>query len=69
MNVQEFRDALQTIPGHLPVHVAVPADGSGGGADEDFLFVLECALESLPTNGRFQTGGRMVVIRINQEPR
>ena len=34
------------MPGHWPVHVAVRADGSGGGADEDFLYTLECVPES-----------------------
>ena len=41
MTVNELREALEKMPGHWPVHVAVRADGSGGGADEDFLYTLE----------------------------
>lgn len=59
MNVQQLREALATMPGHVPVHVEVPADGSGGGADVDFHFTLECVLEAFPTQGR------IAVIRIN----
>ena len=62
MTVQELREALAAMPGHLPVMLAVPADGSGGGADEDFLYTLECVPESFPTHGR------MAVIRSNPEP-
>lgn len=59
MNVQQLRDALADMPGHVPVHVEVPADGSGGGADVDFHFTLECVLEAFPTQGR------IAVIRLN----
>lgn len=62
MTVQELREALAAMPGHWPVHLAVPADGSGGGADEEFLFVLECVPEAFPTQGN------MAVIRSNPEP-
>lgn len=62
MNVKDLREALETMPDHLPVHVAVRADGSGGGADEDFLFALECVCESFPSQGR------MAVVRVNYEP-
>lgn len=63
MNVRELREALATMPDHWPVHLAVAADGSGGGADEDFLFTLECVPEN------FSTQGCMAVIRANYEPR
>lgn len=63
MNVKELREALSLMPGHLPVHLAVRADGSGGGADEDFLFTLECVMEAFPTQGN------IAVIRANYEPR
>jgi len=62
MNVQELREALEKMPGHWPVHLAVSTDGSGGGADEDFLFTLECVAESFPTQGC------MAVIRANNDP-
>lgn len=63
MTVQELREALEQMPGHWPVHLAVPADGSGGGADEEFLYTLECVPEAFPTQGC------MAVIRANCEPR
>lgn len=62
MTVQQLREALATMPAHWPVHLAVRADGSGGGADEDFLFVLECVPEAFPTYGC------MAVIRANHQP-
>lgn len=62
MNVQQLIEALQTMPGHWPVHLAVPADGSGGGADEDFMYVLECVPEAFPSQGN------MAVIRANLSP-
>lgn len=37
MTVAQLIRELNEIPGHLPVHVAVKADGSGGGADTDYL--------------------------------
>lgn len=55
---------LATMPGHLPVHVAVNSDHeNGGGADTDYLYTLDCTIESFPTQGR------MAVIGINYEPR
>ena len=63
MTVQELREALAGMPGHWPVHLAVPADGSGGGADEDFLFTLECVPENFPSQGC------MAVIRSNPDPK
>lgn len=62
MNVQQLIEALQAMPGHWPVHLAVTADGSGGGADEDFLYVLECVPEAFPSQGN------MAVIRANLQP-
>lgn len=63
MTVDQLREALAQMPGHIPVHIATPADGSGGGADTDYLFTLECRLESFPSQGR------MAVIYPNPEPR
>lgn len=62
MTVDQLREALATMPGHVPVHIAMPAEGSGGGADVDYLFTLDCTLEAFPSQGR------MVVITINQRP-
>jgi hypothetical protein len=62
MTVDQLREALASMPGHVPVHVEVPADGSGGGADSDYHFTLECVLEAFPTQGR------MAVIRLNPQP-
>ena len=63
MTVTELRDALSKMPGHLPVHVAVLSDGSGGGVDEDFLYTLECVRENFPSQGS------MAVVRLNYDPR
>lgn len=62
MTVAELIERLQAMPGHIPVHVEVAADGSGGGADVDYLYTLDCELSSFPSQGR------MAVITINQEP-
>lgn len=62
MTVNELREALEKMPGHWPVHVAVRADGSGGGADENFLYTLECVPESFPSQGC------MAVVRVNYDP-
>lgn len=63
MTVDELRNALAAMPGHVPVHVEVPADGSGGGADTEYFYTLECVLEAFPTQGR------MAVVRLNLDPR
>lgn len=63
MTVDQLREALATMPGHVPVHVETRADGSGGGADVDLLFTLDCTLEAFPTQGR------IAVIHINHEPK
>ena len=62
MNVEQLREALVAMPGHWPVHVEVAADGSGGGADVDYLYTLE----AFPSN--FPRQGCMAVIRVNYEP-
>ena len=59
MTVNELREALEKMPGHWPVHVAVRADGSAG---EDFLYTLECVPESFPSQGC------MAVVRVNYDP-
>lgn len=62
MTVDQLREALAQMPGHIPVHVAYPIDGSGGGADVEYLYTLDCEL------GNFPSQGRMAVITINTEP-
>ena len=62
MNVQQLRDALAKMPDHWPVHVAVRADGSGGGADSDYLFTLDCEQQNFPSQGN------IAVIIINYDP-
>jgi hypothetical protein len=61
MTVAELIETLQAMPGHWPVHVATVEDGSGGGADEEYLFILEVVPCSFPTYGNF------CVIRTNPE--
>lgn len=61
MNVQELREALADLPGHWPVHVAVKAGGSGGGADTDYLYTLDVQRDNFPSQGN------MAVIRIDYE--
>lgn len=51
MNVQQLREQLADMPGHWPVHVEVEQDGSGGGADVDFAFVLDVQPSAFPTYG------------------
>ncbi len=64
MNVDQLREALATMPGHLPVHVAVNSDQeNGGGADTDYLFTLDCECLNFPSHGR------MAVISINYDPK
>jgi hypothetical protein len=62
MTVDQLREALAAMPGHWPVHVEVDADGSGGGADKDYLYTLDCERSSFPSQGN------MAVITINREP-
>lgn len=62
MTVDQLREALATMPGHWPVHVAVPADGSGGGADTNYLYTLDVERENFPSQGN------MAVITINRAP-
>ena len=48
MTVAKLIEELQAIPGHLPVHVAIKADGSGGGAETDYHYILGAELSSFP---------------------
>ena len=57
MNVQELREALADLPGHWPVHVAVPAADLGG---TDYLYTLDVQRDNFPTQGN------MAVIRLDQ---
>lgn len=61
MTVDQLREALASMPGHLPVHIANPVKGSTA-ADVDYLYTLDCQIEAYPSQGR------MVVITINTEP-
>jgi len=63
MNVKQLREALENMPEHWPVHVEVSTDGSGGGADVDYLYVLDCVQENFPSQGN------MAVITINRDPK
>ncbi len=63
MTVAELREILNRMPGHWPVHVEVERDGSGGGADVDYLYTLDCVQENFPSQGN------MAVIQINHNPR
>ena len=62
MTVAKLIEELQAIPSHLPVHVAIKADGSGGGADTDYHYILGAELSSFPKQGL------MAVIHLNEEP-
>jgi hypothetical protein len=59
MNVQELREALAEMPGHLPVHVAVKGTGFDGWSDTDYLYTLDVQRDNFPTKGS------MAVIRID----
>lgn len=63
MTVAQMIEELSRLPGHWPVHVAMPVDGSGGGADTEYLYTLGVEASSFPTQGN------MAVVLINQEPR
>lgn len=56
MTVSDMIEKLQAMPGHWPVHVAIPKDGSGGGADTDFEYTLDVE------RGNFPTYGNMAVV-------
>lgn len=62
MNVKELREALEGMQDHWPVHVSMPTDGSGGGADVDYLYTLDCVQDNYPSQGS------MAVIIIDTEP-
>lgn len=52
MNVKQLREALEQMPDHWPVHVAVDSTAdNGGGADTDFLFTTSCEADNFPTQG------------------
>jgi hypothetical protein len=67
MTVNDLREQIKDMPGHLPVHVEVITDTmgavDGGGTCTDYYY----ALDAVPSN--FPTHGRMAVIRLNYEPR
>jgi hypothetical protein len=63
VTVDQLREALAPMPGHIPVYVAVNSDQeNGGGADTDYLYTLDCSV------GNFPSHGRMAVIQINYDP-
>jgi hypothetical protein len=62
MTVDQLREALASMPGHLPVHIEVPAS-TPESPDTEFHFTLDCTVQAFPTYGR------MAVIRLNPEPR
>lgn len=57
MTVADLIRELQALPGHWPVHVEATADGSGGGADKEYHYVLDVQ------RGNFPSRGCMAVIR------
>ena len=61
MTVDQLREALRDMPGHVPVHVRVRGNEFSGD-DIDYLFTLDCTLEAFPSQGR------MAVISINENP-
>jgi hypothetical protein len=61
VTVDQLREALASMPGHLPVHIDSPVKGTTS-AEVEYLYTLDCQLEAFPTQGR------MVVITINPEP-
>lgn len=63
MTVAELIEKLQAMPGYWPVHIERSIDGSGGGADKEYLYVLDCEA------GNFPTHGGMAVIIQNESPR
>ena len=62
MTVAELREALEKLPGHWPVHVAVRPNGPDVFADEEYLYTLECVPEAYPSQGN------MAVVRVNYAP-
>jgi hypothetical protein len=62
MTVSELIEKLTSMPGHIDVFIESPCDGSGGGAETDYLYTLDCELSSFPTRGR------IAVILMNKAP-
>lgn len=62
MTVDQLREALDGMPGHIPVHVAVKSE-DGFGVVTSYLYVMDCKIEGFPSQGR------MAVIGINYEPK
>ena len=58
MTVAQLIELLQAMPGHLPVHVAVPDDHG-----TDIFYTLDCEMSSFPTQGR------IALITLNMEPK
>lgn len=61
MTVDQLREALAGMPGHLPVHIASPVKGTTA-AEVEYLYTLDCHLDAFPKQGR------IAVITINTEP-
>ena len=51
MTVDELREKLHGVPGHLPVVVEQKIDGSGGGADVEFALTMDAERSNFPTVG------------------
>lgn len=51
MTVAEMIEKLQAMPGHWPVHVAVIEDGSGGGANTEYQYILDVERGNFPSQG------------------
>lgn len=61
MTVDQLREALASMPGHIPVTLAMRSNAPGSEG-EDFFSTLDCSLEAFPTQGR------IAVIRLNHDP-
>lgn len=53
MTVDQLRELLAGVPGHLPVVIEVTRDGSGGGADTDFVSTEGAEVSGAMHAGRF----------------
>lgn len=51
MTVDELREKLAGVPGHLPVVIEQTVDGSGGGADVEYVLTLDAERTNFPTVG------------------
>lgn len=52
MTVDQLREKLVGVPGHLMVYVEQDCDGSGGGYDAEWLLTLDAEVSAFPTQGR-----------------